>query len=308
MSSNAQTSVDTEVQPSPKETTQEETEVSPSEEKLPNPSVSQSAPTAKPKPLPSQDFVNNEIAVLTFDDGTIIGGYSNGIWLTHLKAANLCNKKMTFYKYAMMGYLGKTVSSGVEISKVEGYYSGSYTNKEKDEGIDCRLKTKLNTDDWEYYTLLSVDPRNLQAADVVSDNSAILPEIQKLADKKAGAGNATVNIPIAVSADIDGDGEQEIVINADNGASIEAEFEEGKKWYSIACVMESDGSMHVIEENYSDPSDFGVHVFLQNVFDMNNDGKYELVVVNRSYESFGATVYQYDGKKFSDVLSYSNGV
>jgi hypothetical protein len=167
------------------------------------------------------------------------------------------------------------------------------------------------------YSYLYYGRAGLPAAEVVSDTSSIIPVVQKIIDGEFGKDNAVAKVRVAVCADIDGDGSKETVVNADNSAE---EYEESygdigddamdKYWYSIAFILENDGSVIVIDKYYYNPEDESDDeldfLYVQNIIDIDGDGKYEIVEDWDEWEVFGALVYKYDGEKCTEVLHYSD--
>ncbi len=276
-----------------------------------------------PNKTPSDDTV-----IFAGAWGSIYGGYSGGEWLSHSEAAAYCKNPVKFYEYNLLGKVRIIQSSGVTSSDVGGGYIGSAVI-----GMDPQISDEngyfsLNIPERQHkdisyskdplcYTYLySVPPKMLLNIQRVSDTSYINPLIQDILDEKFGKGVAEAAVRIAVNADIDGDSQKETIVNADNCAD---EFEYsggdvtedamGKPWYCMSFIID-EGEMVMISDFYSvDEEGYWAIAFMyvQNIIDLDGDGKYEIVLDWSAWEMFYTEVYKYDGNTLTQVLYYCTG-
>lgn len=270
------------------------------------------SPTAPAPPMPSVSasasptlkVVYTGTTIFATSYGEIRGGYSDGEWLNHSEAAALCEGKMTFNVYNLVASYRTVKSFGVT------YDEGEYASEAFDGSPCCYLKLP---DDYNAESLngdYSQDPLFFsylyyggQFPDIktVSDTSKASRAVQKLLDEKLGKEKAEANIRISVNADIDGDGEKETVVNADGAA--------GDSEYCLSCIIESDGTVKIIEDYYFVPADEESEsdyrfFYVQNIIDFDGDGISELVVDEAFGEEAGTTVYKYDGRKVDKIMDY----
>lgn len=265
-------------------------------------------PAALDYKTPAKDTV-----IIADCGGGIYGGYSGGKWLTNKEAAEYCGGNLMFYGYNLTGVVDSAESTEVTYDDSDDRVSSSVSGGSSEEGGYYSLDASLDYEEGSLPVYLyNVSPKKLPAITVVADTSALLPAVQQLIDAQLGADAAAAQIRTAVSADIDGDGAQETIVNADNCADKVYEAG-GENFYSIACIIESDGSVCVIDDRYlakNSSEDFSdvEYVYTQNIIDLNSDGKCEIVVSWEAWEADGVTVYTYDGQSFKDVLSYDTWV
>jgi hypothetical protein len=280
--------------------------------------------TPTPSPLetpfayrqPSEDTV-----IISNVWGDVLGGYSEGHWLSHSGAAAYCGSPMTFTATNLAGSVYTTESSGV--SYPEETYENYVFSWAKGMGED-------EYDEHGYYELLIEEPEmdfnydidplcsaylyyggSQPEVEVIEDTSDILLVIQEMVDEHFGEDVVEAKVRVAVSADIDGDGGEEIIVNADNDAMECLDIMGDQKLYSIALLIESDGSVCVIAEYYSADSQMdqwsGKFMYVQNVIDLNGDGRCEIVLDYKAWETWETLVFEYSGKQLTEVLEYGTG-
>jgi hypothetical protein len=298
------------------------------------PQSSPSAPQSTPsEPRPSLEPQPSEIPAVTPETGSqaytgpviiaantdVIGGFADGRWLTHSEAAAYCQGQTTFYKYGIAGFSGTAESSGLTTQENGGYIYSRTADMGKDEYDESGSYT-LNVDtepDYGDYSadvfgagfLYTLPPEYLPMMDVCDNTEDIENVIQRMIDENLGTGAAEANIRSAVIGDIDGDGEYEKAINADNCAGLI--YEELDDLYSISIILESDGSVISVYESYvsENTSEFSSTelVYIQNILDIDGDGMCELVLDGTAWEAWWSEVYKYDGSRLSKVLEYGTG-
>jgi hypothetical protein len=293
----------------------------PSAQKTAAPTEKPSAPAEEP-PAATRPPLTMAGPVIIAPLGEIAGGYADGKWLTNKQAALLCNGALTMYEYSLASYIGTLESAGVDYAEPEGYV-WSHT-PETEEGNDesgyyfLRIPESYESNgDYEadplsVSYLYSVPPEALPETDAVEGGESYASYIQPLIDAVLGQGAAQAQIKSAVSCDLDNDGAQETIVNAEN--SYENMYtEDPKNLYSIACVIESDGSVKVVEETYCKSANDAQYsqaelVRVQNVLDLDGDGACELVVEGSGWEQYWVQVFEYNGGSVQEVLSYGSGI
>lgn len=300
--------------------------------------TSAQTPAATPTPQPAA-VLPEGLAVIA--DGNVCGGFLNGKWLTHREAARYLDMPVTFHAYNLLGEAEDVTSRGVSFSDDE--YFGSWTaDNPGSSGVYSLDITgwwggdaySYTADPLEYYYLYTVGPESLPEITVVQDTSEIEPVIQAMLGDYFGREAPEAKVIIAVRADIDGDDEQETVVNAANDEENVYEYYADKPMYCISCVIESDGEVAVIDAYYQDSETAVSHMdeleseyeediyeesddiafysdvtffYVQNIIDLNGDGVCEFVVVWEAYEAWDTIVYVYDNNVFNSVLSYGGG-
>jgi hypothetical protein len=264
----------------------------------------------------AQAYADPVIIAANYD---VIGGFADGRWLTHSEAAAYCEGPTTFYKYGIAGFSGSVESSGVTNQEDGGYiYSrtADMGENEYDESGSYTLMADPEPDYGDYSAdvfstgfLYTLTPENLPMMDVCDNTEDIKNVIQRMIDDNLGAGAAEANIRSAVTGDIDGDGEYEKAVNADNCAGLI--YEDMDNLYSISVILESDGSVVSVYESYvsENSSEFSSTelVYIQNILDVDGDGRCELVLDGTAWEAWWSEVYKYDGNSLSKVLEYGTG-
>lgn len=267
--------------------------------------------TASPEPY------NGPAIMSAYSD--VLGGYADGQWLTHSGAAAYCEGALTFYRYNLAGLVDTVESSGVTPNDNYGFV-WSHTLYMGDDEYDDLGSYTLEVPHLEYgdYAIdplsltymFTIPPERLPVITLISDTAPYLPAVQQRIDANLGAGAAAPVIRTAISADIDGDGLQEVIINADNCAGSE-DSPEGNI-YSFVLLLESDGSLLPIEEFYAantgNEYEEAELIIAASVIDLDGDGIHEIIIDNSAYEAWWAEVMKYDGHSLTEMMSYGTGV
>ena len=279
-------------------------------------------PTATPVPAPENvsmftEFIapGEDTVVIANSRGLIIGGYSNGVWLSHSQAAAYCGGRMTFYERSLDG-ISDTISSGgivLDDSLSAGSVTASLQSGVMDHNsssyLDIRRMDKVS----EHDTVLYYCPKDrIPKARGAAEPSQFLPIIQGMLDAQFGAGAVLANIHSAYSLDIDSDGINETIINASNTDRSEYAFnshiEYSENWYSIICVVEESGMVRMIEQHFSEGYlEDSVFACVRGAVDMDGDGTCEVIVEFEGYEWWGIAAYRFDAQVFSQVFNFSMG-
>jgi hypothetical protein len=289
--------------------------------------------TTKPSPGPSPEETpflyrrtTEDTVIISDISGNVLGGYSDGQWLTHSQAAAYCGDTMTFAADDLAGTVYRLESAGIEYPEENnenhvysrtkdmgggGYDAHGYYELRIEKPEICGFN--YNEDPlWNAYLYYG---GSLPDVEVLSDTSDIQPVIQDMLDGNFGAGVMAAEVRIAVSADIDGDGGKETIVNADNNGQVRYDSiwgegrisgdttDEAHNWYSLACIIETDGAVRLIygyfENAWIGDSEF---LYVQNIIDLNGDGKCEIVLVREAWETRQTIVYEYDGTRLTEAL------
>lgn len=276
------------------------------------PSVQAQEPSQSPEQTEAPRYTG---PVVIAQQGDIMGGYSDGQWLSHSEAAALCGGAATFYEYNLAGLAGTAESSGVTADEemefvyvsVNGnhYEGGLYSLNIADPNAAGNYADDALSVSYQY----TIPPQYMPEITVVMDTSPLLGVIQQKIDDNLGAGKAQAQIRAAISADIDNDGKQETIVNADNCA--DKMYDQVQNLYSIALIIESEGQVITVGEYYVPESVENQEpelMYIQNVIDLDGDGLCEIVADNNGWEAWWMEVYKYDGSSLTKVLSYGYGV
>lgn len=314
----------------------------PQAESLPTVTVT---PTVTETPQPTAVSLPESLTIIS--DGNVCGGYVDGKWLTQTEAASYLDGPVTFHTYNLLGEGEAVESKGVSYTEDEYVYgatkdypgsgSGLYTLELDGWGSDPQ---SYSEDPLEYYYLYHVGADSVPDITVVEDTAEVKTIIQDMLNDQFGKDAPEAEIIIAVSADIDADGEQETVVNAANDEQNVYEYYADKPLYCISCVIESNGEVVVIDEFYLDAEEavneyndqlseedyesddevvyeegddiaFYTYIpffYVQNIIDLDHDGVCELVMFSEAWEASDVTVLTYDGKTVNEVLIYGWGV
>ncbi len=175
--------------------------------------------------------------------------------------------------------------------------------------------------------------------EVIQNTSKLRPAVQKILNEYFGKNVVKAGVVTAVSADIDGDGKMETLVNSDNNSKAKYDNKWGgwdeedtgdydeedidnwdeeetddyagddlENWYSLCFMIDDDSSVKIIGEYHDlDTLDFSCILFAQNIIDIDGDGVCEIIVSWETYETYGTEIYKYDGNDFNSVMYYITG-
>jgi hypothetical protein len=286
-------------------------------------------PPAATPDITTQDLTADTLIIADANSGCIIGGYANGRRLTHSQAASFCFSPIALAEYNLAGLVGSISSDGIVYAEAGGGYVGSWATgmaaNTYDEYGYFWLDIPERTPSADPYSqnplvhtfLYTISPDRLPLMQDVSDNPEVAAAVQDLLDTHFGKGKIAANIRMAVAADIDGDGQNETVVNADNDSDEWDSIRENARpadsdqsWYCLSLILESDGRVITVGDYYSlAPEDYDwLALFtISNVLDMNGDGKYELVFEWSAWETSYIAVLAYDGTDLQSLLEFYSG-
>lgn len=253
---------------------------------------------------PSKDTV-----IIANSEGYIIGGYSDGKWLTHIEAAAYCGQPMKFYQYSLEGQTATQNSSGISVDGSDLSPSSGTISAEYDTDSDTGYVLGIEVNDSSNY-MFSAKPGRFPQIRTLSDISNVRKAVEKRINKKFKKGKVKAQINKAVSADVDGDRENEIIFNAGNTQGEDDYFENIRRnWYSLSGFIDKDGSLHIIQEYYSTgyAEDSG-SVCISSITDIDGDGTCEFITELEGYEAWATIVYKYNSKEFKQVLWYETSI
>ncbi len=252
------------------------------------------APTPSPKPAPKPKKTKappSGLIIIADSYGEICGGYSNGKWLSQSEAAAFCEGKIiTFSRYGLTEFIETVESSGVTHDDYEYEVPGIYPC--------CYLilpEDGYNPDD--PYSTYLYSGGKLPDIENVEDTYDLSLTLQNLLGNEPDEGEAEAYIGNAVITDIDNDGEKETLVDA--------RFS-GEDYIDVSfwCIIESDGTIKTISDDYSSSPYYYGDVYLQNIIDIDGDNISELVIDYGCGDSEGMWVFKYDGNNLTLVFEY----
>lgn len=296
---------------------------SPTLARTPSPTMPTPMPTPTYDPEPGNlpmftDYLppGEDTVIIADSGGMIIGGYSDGDWLSHSQAAAYCGQTMTFIMKSLDGYEKAVESIGV-ISTFEfggqDVASGTVTMEEDvtDYNDFMYLDARLPEYDPSHAdcVLYYCPPERFPQITLLGDVSPFLPAVQNIFDEEFGVGVVPAQINGAYTADIDNDGAAETIINSYNNETYDedGDYTDGH-WYSIALIVEDSGAVCEIERRcgygYWEDIDFAC---VRGIVDINGDGISEVIRERRGYEWWLMDAYQYDGENLSWAFGLNFG-
>lgn len=240
--------------------------------------------------------------IVEMETGYLFGGSADGKWVKAEQAAKSMKGKTTFRVFGLTQEVGK--ATGGKPKSVEEVCPDTLTVSlsSKAKGGVIALNTPWNA-----------LPRKPQIADptqqVYVDAVREFLEARRISDPK-------VRITRILRVDLDGDGEDEVLINAtnyftkDGGVPMDTPAPGS---YSIVLLRRVVGGKVETElvagELYprDEPDTPNVYEILA-VLDLNGDGKLEVIVHSQYYEGAETTIYDCSGGKCKAALSVACGL
>jgi hypothetical protein len=249
--------------------------------------------------------------IVEMETGYFFGGSENGKWIKADQAAKSTAKKTTYQVYSLTKQAGQ-ITTGKPRSV--------------DEPCPDTLMVSLSSKPKDGVIGLAATWNALPRRPIIADTTQSV-YVEAVGDflKARGIADPKVRITRILRVDLDGDGEEEVLINATNY------FSEAKSDHSAAPFPEASiqaprpGNYsivilrHVVDENvqtklvagevYAKPDEsVAPNVYnLAAVLDLNGDGKLEVIIHSFYYEGGQTTIYQYDRDKIEAVLSVECG-
>lgn len=245
-------------------------------------------------------------SIVEVQSGYLFGATGDGKWIKAGETAKSMAGETTYRVYGMTAALGEAKSG---------------KPKNEDEPCPDTLSVELSPKPDKGVIALGATwnalPRKVQVLDPTQ--KVYLDAVGDFLKTK-GISEPKAKIENIVRADLDGDGEEEVLISATNyfakdesvpmrspagsysmvllrrvvGGKVETQLVEGE-FHPKAYVRK--------EDSFDAPNAYKVVA----VLDLDGDGKMEIVVGSRYYEGEATTIYRCDPKKIQDVLSVGCG-
>src|SRR6476659_5777913 len=241
--------------------------------------------------------------IVEMDTGYLFGGSADGKWIKAEKAAKSMKGRTAFRVFGLTGEIGKA--------------TGGKPKPAEAEVCSDLLKVSLKSAPKDGVIALSAPwnalPRKPQIADptqqVYIDAVREFLESRRMSEPK-------VKITRILRVDLDGDGEEEVLINATNYFTDDGDVPmdtAAPGSYSIVLLRRVVGGKVQTEliagEFYGKDESSPSNLYeISGVLDLNGDGKLEVIVHSHYYEGAGTTIYDCSGGKCKAVLSVECGV
>ena len=241
--------------------------------------------------------------IVEMDTGYLFGGSADGKWIKAEKAAKSMKGRTAFRVFGLTQEIGKA--------------TGSKPKPAKAEACADMLTVSLSSGPKEGLIALSAPwnalPRKPQIADptqqVYVDAVREFLEGRRMSDPK-------VKITRILRVDLDGDGEDEVLINATNYFTEDGDVPmdtAAPGSYSIVLLRRVVAGKVQTElvagELYVKDESSASNLYeIQGVLDLNGDGKLEVIVHSHYYEGSETTIYDCSGGKCQAVLSVGCGL
>ena len=271
----------------------------------------------EPEYLPMfTDYISpgEDTVIIANNHGMVIGGYSDGKWLSHSQAASYCGQPMVFTMKNLDGYENTVEPNGITMENRGDYwFSGTATMGENNIDYNDLMYLDAGLPDYnpvnEDCVLYYCPPQRFPELTEVTDLSPCLHIVQNILDEEFGVGTVSAQIVDAYAVDIDNDGTAEFILNSYNNDVFESDIGYTEDyWYSISLIVEDNGSVCEIERHcgygYYDEVDFAC---VRGIVDVNGDNIFEVISVRRGFEWWLMNVYQYVGYNLSWAFGLSTG-
>ena len=234
--------------------------------------------------------------------GYFFGGSADGKWIKAEKAAKSMKGRTSFRVFGLTGEVGK--ATGGKPKSVEEVCADTLT---------VSLPSTPNDGVIALSAPWNALPRKPQIADptqqVYVDAVREFLESRRISDPK-------VKITRILRVDLDGDGEEEVLINATNYFTKDNDVSSDKPAlgsYSIVLLRRAVAGKVQTElvagEVYAKDESTTPNVYeVPAVLDLNGDGKLEVIVHSQYYEGSATTIYDCSGGKCKAALSVECGL
>jgi hypothetical protein len=241
--------------------------------------------------------------IVEMDTDYLFGGSADGKWIKAEKAAKSMKGRTSFRVFGLTQEVGKA--------------TGDKPKSAKAEACADMLTVSLPSTPNDGVIALSAPwnalPRKPQIADptqqVYVDAVREFLESRRISDPK-------VKITRILRVDLDGDGEEEVLINATNYFTKDNDVSSDKPAlgsYSIVLLRRAVAGKVQTElvagEVYAKDESTTPNVYeVPAVLDLNGDGKLEVIVHSQYYEGSATTIYDCSGGKCKAALSVECGL
>jgi hypothetical protein len=245
--------------------------------------------------------------IVEVESGYLFGAIADGKWIKADDVAKLMADETTYRVYGLTQSLGEAKG-----------------NKPKHEEVPCEETLSVPLSQTPKKAVIAVAgtwnalPRKVQLLDTTQK---VYVDAVRDFLKTKGIEQPQVKIDNIIRVDLDGDGEEEVLISATNYHSNDnrVPMRSPAAGYSmvllrrvVAGKVETqlvEGEFHPKayvrkEDSFDAPNAYKVLA----VLDLDGDGKMEIVVGSRYYEGEATTIYRCDSNKCEDLLSTGCGV
>lgn len=242
----------------------------------------------------------NVVPIVEMKLKSILGGVQNGKWLTAKQTAGKLKNNAEFVIAGLNGVEEGGITTGnrgEQVEICEEFYP-MRLELEQDLGVAVGSDAK-----WNFV------PRTPQ---MIALNNSTYTKIVAEYLKTKGIAKPQVKITQALRVDLEGDGQEEVLITATNYVSrIFTQITPGD--YSLILLRKIVGgkaqNILVTGEFYTKKSDFAApnkHL-ISAIADLNGDKKMEIVIYGEYYEGSWAELYELKGNKPTKVLETGCG-
>jgi hypothetical protein len=241
--------------------------------------------------------------IVEMDTGYLFGGSADGKWIKAEKAAKSMKGRTAFRVFGLTQEVGKA--------------TGGKPKPANAEVCSDMLEVKLSSQPKEGVMALSAPwnalPRKPQVVDptqqIYVDAVREFLESRRMIDPK-------VKITRILRVDLDGDGEEEVLINAtnyfteDGGVPMDTEAPGSYSIVLLRRVVAGKVQTELIAGDFyvKDKSSPANLYEIPSVLDLNGDGKLEVIVHSHYYEGSETTIYDCSGGKCEAALSVGCGL
>ena len=233
--------------------------------------------------------------------GYLIGGRAGRKWLDSQKAAPLVKAGETFRLFSFTGEVGR--AKGGKPAAVEEICPDTQV-----------IKLSATPDKAVIAIAAPWNPMPRKPLDAAKTQPVYVQAVREFLGTR-GLANAEVKITRIVRVDLDGDGEEEVLISATNygGEAGTPGPNTDALGYSFVLVRRLaggkvqtqlvEGEFYPKAKNFNAPNAYEILA----VLDLDGDGKLEVVVESSYYEGGAVTVHSFDGSKPKAVLTVGCG-
>jgi len=241
--------------------------------------------------------------IVEMDTGYLFGGSADGKWIKAEKAAKSMKGRTAFRVFGLTQEIGKATADKPKSAEAEVC----------SDMLTVSLPSMPNDGVIALNAPWNALPRKPQVADptqqVYVDAVREFLESRRISDPK-------VRITRILRVDLDGDGEEEVLINATNYFTKDNDVSSDKPAlgsYSVVLLRRVGAGKVQTElvagEVYAKDESTTPNVYeVPAVLDLNGDGKLEVIVHSQYYEGSATTIYDCSGGKCKAALSVECGL
>jgi hypothetical protein len=239
--------------------------------------------------------------IVEMDTGYFFGGSADGKWVTAKKAAKSMKARTSFRVFGLTQEVGK--ATGGKPKSVEEVCADTLTVSLSSQSKDGVIALGAP------WNALPRTPRIAEPTEqVYIDTTREFLEARRVNDPK-------VRITRILSVDLDGDGEDEVLISAtnyfteDGGVPMDTPAPGSYSIVLLRRVLAGKVQTELVAGQLypKDESDTPNVYEIPAVLDLNGDGKIEIIVHSQYYEGAETTLYDCSGGKCKAVLSVACG-